>query len=100
NAITPNTIEEAEKLAGIEFTPRKRETIARTIRGQVRRVKHRQSMPLPPNELAPALTFDPRLPGMKFDREQRPIVRGPAPSPLPLVPASDEDIAFSPLTLL
>lgn len=98
--VTPETIAEAETLAAIEFTPAKREMLAKSIGGQIARLKHRQTVALPPNDLAPALTFDPRLPGMKLDREQRPIVRSAAPAPLPDVPASDEDIAYAPVGLL
>ncbi len=54
----------AEVLAGIAFTPAKREMMAKSIGQQVERFKHRQTIPLAENGLAPALTFDPRPPGM------------------------------------
>lgn len=96
--ISADTIERAEQLAGIEFTPAKREMLAKTIGGQVDRFKHRQLSPLPDNDLSPALTFDPRLPGMKLDHEQRPIVR--STFNVPDLPENDEDIAFAPVKVL
>ncbi len=96
-AITADTIEAAETLAGISFTPAKRKTLAKTIGPQVAGFRKRQNYPLPANSAAPALRFDPRLPGMRFDTEQRPI-RTSLPSPPPELPASDDDIAFAPVT--
>lgn len=96
--ISVDTIEKAERLAGIEFSPAKRDMLVKTIGEQVERFKHRQTAPLPSNDFAPALTFDPRLPGVKFDREQRPIVR--STFSVPDVPDKDEDIAFAPVKLL
>ncbi|MFN0010201.1 MAG: amidase [Phycisphaerales bacterium] len=100
SGITAEMVAAAEKLAGIEFTPAKREMLAKSIGDQIERFKHRQTQPLPANTLAPALTFDPRLPGMKLDGVQRPIVRTAAPMPLPDVPGDDEAIAFAPVKVL
>ncbi len=101
--ITVDTIAAAEMLAGISFTPAKREMMAKTIKGQVARIKRRQAMPLPGNEVAPALTFDPRLHGMTLERKQRAMVRTPigmGATALPEVPGNDEDIAYAPVKVL
>ncbi len=95
--IAAETIAAAEILAGIAFTPAERDTIAKSIGDQVARFKRRQAQPLPDNDLAPALTFDPRLPGMTFDTAQRPLTLHGADSPAPPLPASDDDIAFAPV---
>lgn len=96
--IGPDTIAQAEKLAGIGFTPTERETMRETIGEQIDRFRERATQPLLPNTLAPALRFDPRLPGMTFDTARRPIVRWGEEAP-PL-PTSEEDIAFAPVTAL
>ncbi|MEX2219925.1 MAG: amidase [Phycisphaerales bacterium] len=98
--ITPATIAAAETLVGIEFSESERALMARSLGQQVARIKRRQGASPLENGLAPALTFDPRLPGMEFEREQRALVRSAAPSPLPEVPAGDEDLAYAPVRLL
>ncbi len=99
--IGAEVIAAAEVLAGIAFTPAKREMMAKSIGRQIERFKHRQSIPLPENGLAPALTFDPRLPGMALEREQRPLMwTPPPPDGVPPLPTSDEDIAFAPVKVL
>jgi Asp-tRNA(Asn)/Glu-tRNA(Gln) amidotransferase A subunit family amidase len=92
--ITPDTVAAAEVVAGLSFTQPKREMLAKSLAPQIARFQRRRTLPFPPNDLAPALTFDPRLPGMKFDREQRPIVRSTEAAALP---ANDEDLAFAPV---
>lgn len=97
NAITPETIAQAEKLAGIEFTDGERRMLARTVGRQAAGFRERAAHGTLPNDLAPAWTFDPRLPGMTFEQEQRPLVRSEDHTPLP---ADDEAIAFAPLSRL
>ncbi|MCU1219293.1 MAG: Amidase [Candidatus Angelobacter sp.] len=46
------------------------------------------------NEVAPAVIFDPVLPGMKFETEQRPIKISAAPSVAGAAPKNLEDVAF------
>jgi Asp-tRNA(Asn)/Glu-tRNA(Gln) amidotransferase A subunit family amidase len=95
--ITARSLAEAEKLIAVEYSPEQRELVLIDLEEQINRIKNLRNVSLP-NALAPALTFDPRLPDTDFEREQRPIVtssRGPGP-----LPASDEDIAFAPLVSL
>lgn len=96
--IAVETIAAAEILAGISFTPAKREMMGKSIGAQLERLKHRQSIPLPENDLAPALIFDPRLPGTKHTSAS--FARSASPAPLPPLPSSDDDIAFAPVKLL
>jgi len=46
------------------------------------------------NEVAPAVIFDPVLPGMKFETERRPMKISAAPNVPGSVPANLEDVAF------
>src|SRR5712671_5175937 len=46
------------------------------------------------NEVAPAMIFDPVLPGMKFETERRPIKISAAPSVAGAAPKNLEDVAF------
>ncbi|MCK5364564.1 MAG: amidase, partial [Gammaproteobacteria bacterium] len=95
--ITALNLAEAEKLIAVEYSPEQRELVLIDLEEQINRIKNLRSVSLP-NALAPASVFDPRLPGTDFELEQRPIVtssNGPGP-----LPASDEDIAFTPLVSL
>jgi Asp-tRNA(Asn)/Glu-tRNA(Gln) amidotransferase A subunit family amidase len=46
------------------------------------------------NEVAPALIFDPVLPGMKFETERRPMKISTAPNATGTAPKNIEDVAF------
>ncbi|MGZ4829524.1 MAG: amidase family protein, partial [Candidatus Angelobacter sp.] len=46
------------------------------------------------NEVAPAVIFDPVLPGMKFETERRPMKISAAPSAAGAAPKNLEDVAF------
>lgn len=46
------------------------------------------------NEVAPAVIFDPVLPGMKFETERRPMKISAAPSTAASAPKNIEDVAF------
>src|SRR6478736_2508083 len=46
------------------------------------------------NEVAPAVIFDPALPGMKFETERRPIKISAAPAVAGAAPKNLEDVAF------
>ena len=95
--IARETISQAEKLAGLAFTAPERklmrEGLAKYLAGyeKLRAVEVENSVP-------PALFFDPRLPGMAFEREQKPFKMSQVP--LPEVPSDLEDLAFYPVTHL
>jgi len=95
--ITRQTIAEAEKLAGVEFTDDERATIIQSIKDQPAIYKARREHALA-NELGPASVFDPRLPGWSSRYEQS-ITRRSADEPGPL-PTDERDIAFAPVTQL
>jgi Asp-tRNA(Asn)/Glu-tRNA(Gln) amidotransferase A subunit family amidase len=90
-SITTRDIEGAEKVFGLGFTARERRLMLKNLeeaRGQYRSLR---SVPLP-NEVPPAVTFSPLLPGMSLPAETRPFTYS-EPAGLEL-PAKEEDIAF------
>jgi Asp-tRNA(Asn)/Glu-tRNA(Gln) amidotransferase A subunit family amidase len=98
--VTKATFAQAEKLAGIQFTDAERQMMASTIGEQLRLFQARLNQPYPPNWLAPALVFDPRLAGPSpgVARKAQPLVRSQTdPGPLP---RHDQDIAFAPVAHL
>lgn len=92
---SPSDLAIAEKLVSADYTDAERTMIYEGIEGMVERTRQRRAEVAISNEDAPALTFDPRLPGANY-RQQENYVRlvGEAARPLP----SDEDIAFASIT--
>ena len=95
--ITERTIEEAEKLAGIRFTPVERSQIARTISLQVNAFSTRLKGVELPDSLFPATLFNPMLPG----HTPNPATTGGTVGSLSVrqktIPKRDTDIAFAPI---
>ncbi|HEX2168475.1 MAG TPA: amidase [Longimicrobiales bacterium] len=95
--ITKEMVAQAEKIAGLEFTEEEREEIAEDLSRNVRNYERLREVPLP-NAVAPAVQFDPVLPGMELPTERRPMrytreadVRRPSDL---------EQVAFWPVTKL
>ncbi len=95
--ITTQNLAEAEKLAGLEFTEEEREAMVRGLNGYLRSFRQLREQPIP-NEVPPALVFNPVLPGMPVPTETaffRPSrVQGMNG------PSNLEEVAFWPLTHL
>ena len=70
--ITTQNLAEAEKLAGLEFTEEEREAMVRGLNGYLRSFRQLREQPIP-NEVPPALVFDPVLPGMLLPTLTRPL---------------------------
>ena len=90
-------IAEAEKLAGVNYTSAEREQMIPTLEEQLTAIQQLRALEKP-NSLAPAQTFDPRLPGIAYDTgigqdgvELSPLAPGPLPN-------QEDDIAFAPVT--
>lgn len=84
-----------DRFAGLEFTPAERQQMLGMLDHQVERLRRLRAMTFE-NDLPPAETFDPRLPGWT----PRPLSAAHAPSKAasPL-PRRREDIAFAPAWL-
>jgi Asp-tRNA(Asn)/Glu-tRNA(Gln) amidotransferase A subunit family amidase len=97
SSVTTNTIAEAEKLAGVSYTDAERQLMLDSIEEHLDRLRTRQAHPLPGHDVAPAMVFDPRLPGRDYSMsgEFKPLVPEHSRPPL-----NDEDIAYAPLHLL
>ncbi len=87
----------AERVAGVEFTESERQQMLESVRQQRRSCETLRGRH--PDEVdggadgGPAEVFDPRLPGMTFERDVRPP-RFPAHRPRP-IPDDESEIAFA-----
>lgn len=95
--ITAEVIREAEKVVGITFTPQEREQMLGEVRDHVESYEAMREVDVP-NSVAPALDFDPVLPGMELGREDRPLRM--SPQNVGRAPSSVEELAFEPVTRL
>ncbi|MEO8450758.1 MAG: amidase [Gemmatimonadota bacterium] len=90
--ITANTIAEAEKIHGLTYTAEQRVKMLEPIKSQLASVKAVRATPRP-LDLQPAITFDPRLPGVAYPAQPNRLVLSTlAPATLP---SREEDIAFA-----
>ena len=99
--VSATTFSEAEKLVQIGLTEGEREVAARSWRSNMAALYELRTGPrkllLEPT-LAPALRWDPILPGLKSGPARDQFIRSNIdPGPLP---SRDEDIAFAPVTKL
>ena len=92
--ITAQTLSGAERMMGVSYTASEREQMLNGVEAWVSRAERLRAVDKP-NDLAPALTFDPRLPGTTYRAQDTfvsglPINAGPAPS-------DPADIAYAPV---
>lgn len=94
---TPAGIEQdlpaAERLLGLSYTPEQRKQLARGYEAVLKELAGVRALNLP-NDVSPAVRFDPRIPGKTY-RMPAPGVRGTAPEAGPL-PSSPVDVAMAP----
>ena len=90
-------IQEAEKLAGLEFTDSERELMVEGLNGHLEKYEELRQIPLD-NGIAPAIQFNPILPGMSFQRERKPLKMSEIP--LLELPSDIQELAFWPVTHL
>lgn len=87
-------IASAEKVFGISYSDTERQQMVGSIEGQInamltsRKMKH-------PNSLAPACTFDPRLPGVSYAPQVRNVQL--AAADIPALPTDETKLAYAPL---
>lgn len=91
--VTPSRIAEAEKLAGVSYTGAEREQMVATLEDQLSAIQQLRAFEKP-NSLAPAQTFDPRLPGKTYPTGAEGVIRT-AELPERPVPMDEADIAFA-----
>jgi Asp-tRNA(Asn)/Glu-tRNA(Gln) amidotransferase A subunit family amidase len=92
--VTERTIAETEKLHHLNFTAAEREAIVQAVPGQWAAIDAVRTLPRE-RDLQPALTFDPRLPGVNYPAQQNRVQLAASSTPLP---AGDDDIAFAAVT--
>ncbi len=95
-ASTDDAITAASELLGVALTEAERRQLPATLARHRDNAVARRGMAFP-YDLAPAETFDPRLPGWMAPASE--AWRPSLPDPLPL-PESDADIAFAPMLTL
>src|SRR5688500_3635215 len=95
--ITKETVKCAEEVAGLTFDDAQREMMVNGLKRLQTQIAEIRKVPLP-NDVPPALTFNPVLPGMVLDTKQKPIVRSRVKARA--VPANLEELAFAPVTEL
>jgi Asp-tRNA(Asn)/Glu-tRNA(Gln) amidotransferase A subunit family amidase len=100
-AVSPATFAEAEKLVQVQMSDAERQMAAESWRRSMAAMLERRTgprkMPLE-SALAPATQWNPALPGTKVGPTRDAFVRSKVdPGPLP---ASDDEIAFAPVTHL
>ncbi|MEO5511757.1 MAG: amidase, partial [Longimicrobiales bacterium] len=95
--VTKEMIADAEKIAGLTFTDAQREKMVRGVNSMSRSLDQIHAVKLP-NEVLPAIQFDPVLPGMTFNTQRRPMRM----SKIGKVkrPANLDDVAYWPVRQL
>ena len=90
--ITRDMIVDAEKVAGLEFTDEQREEMLRGLNQNLEQWEALREVPLA-NAVAPAVQFDPQLPGVPYPTGPSRVDPGPAPR---VTRTTDEaDLAFA-----
>lgn len=95
--VTVDMIAQAERIAGLEFTPEEREEMVRGLDQNVRAWEALHEVALP-NAVPPAVQFDPVLPSIAVP--VGPDVVRPSEPPAVTRPADLEEVAFWPVTRL
>jgi Asp-tRNA(Asn)/Glu-tRNA(Gln) amidotransferase A subunit family amidase len=93
--ITKEMLEQAERLADLEFTDAERDLMLDGLNGYLENYKKLRTVALD-NGVAPALRFDPVPPGVEFEGRRRPM-RMSRPRALD-IPSDLEELAFRPVT--
>lgn len=91
--ITANTFAEAEKLLRLSFTDKERAQLLATFEEDLSWLTALRADQFP-NDLAPSLSFDPRLPGKRVASQKNGVTLAAAAADAPL-PADEADIAFA-----
>ncbi len=90
--VTKDMIADAEKVAGLSFSEEEREQMLRGLNQNVEQWEQLRTVPLT-NAVAPAVQFDPQLPGVPYPTQRRTPNLGPAPRVER--PSNLEDVAYA-----
>ncbi len=97
NRITTRDIEAAEKIIGLKFTQKERKMMQDNLKTNRSNYQELRKISLP-NNVPPALLFNPVVPGMSLPKEEK---AGSVPeNRVVKVPENIEDLAFYPVTAL
>ena len=94
--ITLDMIAAAEALVGVSYSVAERQQMLDNLEGQITSAIQRRAVPLA-NSVPMAMRFDPRLPAFAMPHAADALRLSAVTAPLP---ATDEDIAFAPVTHL
>ncbi len=96
-SVTSEMIDQAARLAGLQFSAGEREAMLETLQGNLELFRELREIHIDQN-VAPPLHFSPMVPGQRLEEERKPF----RPSPLPDVqrPPDLEEVAFWPVTHL
>ena len=95
--ITQEMLEEAESIAGLEFSDEERDLMLQGLNGNLRSFEMLRTVDLP-NDVSPALYFKPVPPGVTVDVPRLPARRSRVS--VDSVPSDLEELAFWPVTHL
>lgn len=95
--LSTKDIADAEKIIGLNFTQKERKMMLDNLKRNLSSYKGLIKIDLQ-NYVPPALQFNPVVPGMSFEKEQKPIIFSADPDIQ--VPENFEDLAFFPVTAL
>ena len=90
--ITARTFAEAEKLMALDYTPAERQMMLSDFEESLEGLKSLRAIEMP-NDLAPALTFDPRVPRARYGRQKNILELRSAQ--MAETPSDEADIAFA-----
>jgi Asp-tRNA(Asn)/Glu-tRNA(Gln) amidotransferase A subunit family amidase len=91
NTITRETVAEAEKLIGLDFSDSKMEMLVSGLKNQLTDFEAMRKFPLS-NSVPPAMQFNPIPVGMKIDAKQKKFKLSPTPKVK--LPENMDDLAF------
>lgn len=97
--ITTAMIAEAEKIAGLELTEEEREEMRRGLDRNASAYEELRALEIP-NEVVPALVFEPAMPGVEVDADSEEIPLRVSQQRPPAVGDDLEALAFLPVTQL
>ncbi|MEO1135463.1 MAG: amidase, partial [Pseudomonadota bacterium] len=89
--ITTRTVAEAEKLQGISLTPQERAMMINDLEQRLETMAALRATEMP-NDLAPALTFNPKLPRKSIPSQKNELTLSPVARDFP---SDENDVAFA-----